>query len=90
MAGSFREGDVLSWCDRLASVPTVGFLLTPYFAVHDVVGSFSPILNPLVDRFRNPTFTLEQPQTGGISVATKDGFLYSVDHSCSTSVALAS
>jgi hypothetical protein len=71
----------LSWCNRLASVPTVGFLLTPYFAVHDVVGSFSPILAPLVDRFRNPTFTVDQPQAGGLSISTKDGFLYSVDHS---------
>jgi hypothetical protein len=75
------RGNILSWCDRLASVPTVGFALTPNFAILDAIGSFAPILNPLVDQYRNPTFSMDQPQSGGLSITTKNGFVYSVDHS---------
>jgi hypothetical protein len=61
-------------------VPTVGFALTPHFAVLDVVGAFAPILDPLVDEFRNPTFTMSDTQQGGLSFTTKDGFVYAADH----------
>jgi hypothetical protein len=74
-----RMGVALSWCDRLASTPVVGFQLTPYFAVHDVVRAWAPILDNLVDRFQNPTFTVDDNQKA-LSITTKDGFQYAADH----------
>jgi hypothetical protein len=68
----------LSWCDRLASTPGVGFQLTPHFGLADLVENWSVILNTLVDQFRNPTFTINETQNG-FSFSTKDGFVYSGD-----------
>jgi hypothetical protein len=69
----------LSWCDRLASTPVVGFQLTPYFAIHEIVQAWSPILGDMVDQFRNPTFTVNVNQ-GVLSITSKDGFQYGADH----------
>lgn len=71
----------LSWCDRLASTAAAGFSLTPHFATLDAVRSLSPILDPMVDAFRNPTFSISEGSSGGIAITTRDGFLYHVDHS---------
>jgi hypothetical protein len=75
----------LSWCDRLASTPGVGFQLTPMFVLADIVKAWSPIMDPLVDAFRNPTFTTND-NNGTFTLTTRDGFAYSSDHtrvSCS-------
>lgn len=71
----------MSWCDRLASTAGVGFHLSPHFAINDVVSTFAPILDPMVDDFRNPTFTLADHPNGGFNVTTVDGYIYFVDHS---------
>jgi len=71
---------VLSWCDKLASVPTAGIALSPHFAVGKLVDSFTPILDPLVDSFRVPRFSFgEQQQGTGFSFSTEDGFVYGAD-----------
>ncbi|MET4375024.1 hypothetical protein ABIA99_007757 [Bradyrhizobium sp. LB12.1] len=69
----------MSWCDRLASTPGVGFQLTPYFASFEVIRAWGPLLNSMVDGFNNPTFTVTEIQNG-YSVTTQDGFIYSADH----------
>jgi hypothetical protein len=70
----------MSWCDKLASTPTVGFALTPHFAFGSLVDAFAPILDRLVDRFRNPTFVVnETAQSNAWSFTTEDGFYYGVE-----------
>ncbi|MGJ4881518.1 hypothetical protein [Bradyrhizobium sp. SZCCHNPS1003] len=69
----------MSWCDKLASTPTVGFALTPHFAFGGIVDALSPIMDRMVDRFRNPTFTVNDSQNSALSFTTEDGFTYAVD-----------
>jgi hypothetical protein len=70
---------LLSWCDRLASTPSVGFQLTPHFALLDIFSAWSPFFDKMFDQFRNPTFTVENVQNA-VAITTKDGFHYSADH----------
>jgi hypothetical protein len=67
----------ISWCDRLAATPTIGFQLTPHFDMGSLVENWSTIMDQLVDQFRNPTFVINEGQN--FSFTTKDGFVYSSD-----------
>lgn len=71
----------MSWCDKLASTPTVGLALTPHFAFGSLIDAFSPILDRLVDRFRNPTFVVNDTQNSSLSFTTEDGFVYGAEQS---------
>jgi hypothetical protein len=45
------------------------------------VDCFSPLLEKLVDQFRNPTFTIiDQPNPNSYAFTTADGFAYGADH----------
>jgi len=71
----------MSWCDKLASTPGVGFLLSPHFFSADtLVESLSPILDQWVDGLDRPTFTVNQHASFNVSLTTKDGFTYGFDH----------
>jgi hypothetical protein len=68
----------MSWCDRLASVPTVGFRLTNHFAPIDVLlDSLSPILDR-VPEDQTKNVAVEQSTTNFSSTfVLNDGFKYS-------------
>ena len=69
----------MSWCDKLASTPAVGFGLDWHFApASDILDTLSPMLDKLVARDQ-PTFTVERPEQFSVSVTTLDGFQYGVD-----------
>ncbi|WP_156406107.1 hypothetical protein [Phenylobacterium sp. Root700] len=69
----------MSWCDKLASTPTVGFRLEPHIASGDaIVDSLSPILGRMVDG-EKLLFEIEKHETLGISLITHNGFRYAVD-----------
>ncbi|MBB4391488.1 hypothetical protein [Bradyrhizobium sp. ERR14] len=71
----------MSWCDKLASVPGVGFLLTPHFFSGDtIIEALSPMLDGLVDARSKPTFTVNQHASFNITISTEDGFQIGVDH----------
>jgi hypothetical protein len=71
----------LSWCDKLASVPTVGFTIDWHFAAGNALwGAMSPVLDKLVSNDK-PTFTVNQNEPFAISFVTEDGFQYAVDSS---------
>ena len=76
-----RRAARMSWCDKLASTPGVGFLLSPHFFSADtLVESLSPILDQWVDGLDRPTFTVNQHASFNVSLTTKDGFTYGFDH----------
>jgi hypothetical protein len=69
----------LSWCDKLASTPTIGFRFSPHFASGDaLLDAFSPLLDPLVDG-NKVRFTIEQHVSQAITFNTEDGFKYQAD-----------
>jgi hypothetical protein len=70
----------MSWCDRLASVPSAGFALDAHFASADAIyDSLATILDPLYQggRSRFSINTSQQPFEVGIN--TEEGFVYAVD-----------
>jgi hypothetical protein len=71
----------LSWCDKLASVPGVGFKIDTHFAPSDtILNGLSPILDPLVKGDKTQfDLTLLQPYE--IAFRTEDGFEYGVGSS---------
>jgi hypothetical protein len=72
----------VSWCDKLASTPTVGFGLNAHFAPVDfLLDALSPILDRATEA-EAKHFTLEQTNTPFSTVInTNDGFRYSLDES---------
>lgn len=72
----------MSWCDKLASTPTVGFRLSTHFApIEIILDAWAPILDRASEDDAKNT-TVEQPQTFyGIGVITREGFKYSADES---------
>ena len=70
----------MSWCDKLASTPTVGFKLSPHFAPNGIIlNALSPILDRASEAEAQNT-TIDQPQSFySIAFTTKDGFRYTVD-----------
>jgi len=71
----------VSWCDKLASTPTIGFKLTPHFApVTTLLDALSPILDRTV-KDDAQKFTLEQTTSEfAAGFNTEDGYKYVVDH----------
>lgn len=69
----------MSWCDKLASVPTVGFRLTNHFAPIDVILN---LLSPILDRVpedQTKNVAVEQSTTHfSTSFVLNDGFKYAV------------
>jgi hypothetical protein len=70
----------LSWCDKLASVPTVGFRLTAHYAPFDtVLNSLASILDRSTGEEARNT-TVDSPTTlFTTGFTTSDGFKYSAD-----------
>lgn len=72
----------MSWCDKLASTPTIGFRLTPHFApMEAILNALSPILDRATEKEAKNT-TLDQAQTYfSVTFTTNDGFKYAADES---------
>ena len=70
-----------SWCDKLASTPTLGFRLTSHFAPQAILlNALSPILDRATEtEAKNVTMDTSQPF--GVTVNTHDGFQYSINES---------
>jgi hypothetical protein len=69
----------LSWCDKLAATPTVGFKVDFHFdSVDAVLHALSPMLSKWVDGDR-PTFSVERREPFAVIVNAQDGFSCSVD-----------
>ncbi|MER8783362.1 hypothetical protein NKH60_19305 [Mesorhizobium sp. M1006] len=69
----------MSWCDKLASVPSVGFIYDPHFVSGDgIIDAIAPML----DKWKvgdKPDFTLSQPEPLKIEVQHNNGFTYSFE-----------
>ena len=71
--------DILSWCDKLASMPAVGFRLDPHFlSGADFLNAFAPILDKLVDG-ETVKFTLDRIEPFSATFTTEDGFQYGAE-----------
>jgi hypothetical protein len=71
----------MSWCDKLASTPAVGFKLDYHFAPStDILDVLTPILDRLVEGDK-VKFTLNRQDPFAIELTTEDGFHYGVDPS---------
>jgi hypothetical protein len=70
----------LSWCDRLASVPTAGFKLDPHFAPQAaIITSLAPVLDREY-KDEKAQFQIAQEQTAfGASFTTNEGYNYDID-----------
>ena len=71
----------MSWCDKLASTPTVGFKLSNHFAPVDfLLNAVSPILDRATEADTKNT-TVDQITTPfSVAFTTADGFRYTFDY----------
>jgi hypothetical protein len=68
-----------SWCDKLASVPTVGLKLVPHYASSDsLIDAVSPVLDRSV-KGDQATFNVTQQTSFEIQFQTDEGFHYYLD-----------
>lgn len=72
----------MSWCDKLASTPSVGIKLNNRFIPCDeLLSAISPLLNPLVDSKGKPLFIIDKENDFSIKFTTEDGFSYGIESS---------
>jgi hypothetical protein len=70
---------VSSWCDKLASTPTVGFVLDWHFATRDeLLQSIAPLLSKHVVEGK-PKFTIQPTDATVAAVNTDAGYHFSID-----------
>jgi len=71
----------VSWCDKLAATPTVGFKLSPYFHPSDtLLSTLAPVLSGLAKDEKIP-FSIERQESFAVVLSTDEGFQYGLDHS---------
>jgi hypothetical protein len=71
----------MSWCDKLASVPTVGLTLDWHFAPgNELLNSLSPLLDSLVDGDK-PQFQVSNPSPFSVMIQTDAGYHYALEPS---------
>jgi hypothetical protein len=72
----------VSWCNKLASVPSVGLFLDWHFGpANTVLQDLAPMLLNGEVEHEKPTFTLAEPDPYTLFVRTRDGFNYSFEPS---------
>lgn len=68
----------MSWCDKLASTPTVGLrFATGHKSSDKILDALSPLLDSWVDDKHN--VTIERQETFTVQLSTEEGFTYAVD-----------
>ena len=71
----------MSWCDKLASTPSIGVKLDNHFAPSaEILEVLKPILDPLVERER-PRFLINRLDPFAVELTTEDGFHYGIEPS---------
>jgi hypothetical protein len=71
----------LSWCDKLASVPSVGVGLEWHFATGNaILDTLAPLLNKSVDKNKQ-TFTVIQPDAFSLQIIHQDGIFFGFEAS---------
>jgi len=71
----------MSWCDKLASVPTVGLTLDWHFApAAELITALSPLLNELVEGDKQK-FQVSRLDAFSVILQTDSGFQYAVEPS---------
>lgn len=74
-----HEEAAVSWCDKLASTPSVGLKFDHHFAPSsEIMDALSPLLDQLVEG-EKIKFTITKQDAFGFEFATEDGFHYGVD-----------
>lgn len=70
----------MTWCDKLASTPSIGIGLNPEYLPSSVI---LDALKPILKRARGDTkhdgFTIDSVDTYAVTLTTEDGFHYGVD-----------
>ena len=78
LAKTFLE-ITLSWCDKLASTPTVGMKFTQNFVSSgSLLDTISPILDKWVDD-EKALFTIDKQDAFSVELTTEDGFHFGID-----------
>lgn len=68
----------MSWCDKLASIPTIGLRLQPHFISADsILSAISPLLNDLAND-EAPEFSTEIGDAYSCKIVGNDGFTLDV------------
>jgi hypothetical protein len=69
-----------SWCNKLASTPSVGFRFkASYYSGDAILHSLAPLLNSWAKPMK-PGFTIQVHESFRIQLISDDGFLYAFDH----------
>lgn len=69
----------MSWCDKLASTPTIGIGFEPFHVSSaTVLDLIAPLLNKLGDE-KEPGYTIEKLDALGILLTQDAGFQYGID-----------
>ena len=68
----------MSWCDKLASTPTIGFGLEPHFRPASLIlDAMAPLLDPQMIG-GNQTFSLDKQEAFDLRFTLREGFQYSI------------
>jgi hypothetical protein len=74
-----QKGRALTWCDKLASTPAVGFKLNYHFASGDsILLALAPLLDKWIEDDK-PTFAMNTHESFGVNFGTNDGFVYGIE-----------
>lgn len=69
----------MSWCDKLASTPTVGFRLDPHYAASEsIISSLAPLFD-VWGTPEKPEFTISRLEVFRVDVQRENGFFYSIE-----------
>ena len=69
----------MTWCDKLASTPTVGITFNHHFASSSsILDAIAPVLDKLVSD-KKPIFTIGKQDSFGVELTTEDGFQYAIN-----------
>lgn len=69
----------MSWCDKLASVPTIGVKLTPRLTPGDtLLRALEPLILDLIGN-NVASLNVEEHSSFGLRFGTEDGFKYGID-----------
>jgi hypothetical protein len=76
---SILRGGIMSWCDKLASTPTVGLIFKQHYAPSStILASLSPLLDSWTTANKSG-FSLDKYDAFSVEFTSEDGFHYAFD-----------